>query len=75
LRSSANYDSIVADGVNGLVVPSRDPRALADALENVLADAARAEAMGRAGREWLLSNATFEVMLARYLDVYANGRA
>ena len=35
----------------------------------------RAEAMGRTGRDWLLSNATFEVMLARYLDVYANGRA
>lgn len=66
---------IVANGVNGLLVPSRDPRALADALENVLADAPRAEAMGRAGREWLLSNATFEVMLARYLDVYANGQA
>ena len=66
---------IVADGVNGLVVPSRDPLALADALDAVLSDDARAEAMGRAGRDWLLANATFEVMLARYRDVYANGRA
>lgn len=66
---------IVSHGDNGLVVPPRDPAALADAFEALLSDAARAEAMGRAGRDWLLSNATFEVMLARYLDVYANGRA
>ena len=62
-------------GATGLVGPPRDPAALADAFEALLSDAARAEAMGRAGRDWLLSNATFEVMLARYLDVYANGRA
>lgn len=66
---------IVSHGDNGLVVPPRDPAALADAFEALLSDAARAEAMGRTGRDWLLSNATFEVMLARYLDVYANGRA
>lgn len=66
---------IVADGVNGLVVPARDPAALAAALDALLSDAARAEAMGRAGRDWLLGNATFEVMLGRYMDVYANGRA
>lgn len=65
---------IVADGVNGWVVPARDPDALASALNEVLSDAARAEGMGQAGRNWLLSNATFEVMAARYLDVYANGR-
>ena len=66
---------IVADGVNGLTVPSRDPDALATALASLLDDPQRAEAMGRAGRAWLLSHATFEVMSSRYLDVYANGRA
>src|SRR5690606_14796915 len=66
---------IVADGVNGLTVPSRDPDALAAALTSLLDDPQRAEAMGRAGRAWLLSHATFEVMSSRYLDVYANGRA
>lgn len=65
---------IVSDGVNGRIVPARDPDALASALDEVLSDAARAEDMGRAGRNWLLSNATFEVMATRYLDVYANGR-
>lgn len=39
----------VADGETGLVVPSRDPLALADALERVVADAALADRLGAAG--------------------------
>lgn len=64
---------IVTDGVNGLVVPPRAPEALAAAIDSLLDDPRRAAEMGRAGRAWLLSNATFEVMASRYLDVYANG--
>ena len=66
---------IVSDGVNGLLVPASDPGALANAIDTLLGDPERAAEMGRAGRAWLLSNATFEVMASRYLDVYANGRA
>lgn len=66
---------IVSDGVNGLLVPASDPAALANAIDTLLGDPERAAQMGRAGRAWLLSNATFEVMASRYLDVYANGRA
>src|SRR5690606_7128122 len=66
---------IVADGVNGLVVPPGAPEALAAAFERLLGDPPLAAEMGGAGRAWLLSNATFEVMSSRYLDVYANGRA
>jgi starch synthase len=35
----------------GRLVPPHDPRALAEAIADVLADPARAEAMGRAGRD------------------------
>lgn len=66
---------IVTDGVNGLVVPPREPGALAAAMDSLLDDPRRAAQMGRAGRAWLLSNATFEVMASRYLGVYANGHA
>lgn len=41
----------VTDGVEGRVVPTRDPAALAEATASLLADPAGAEAMGRAGRE------------------------
>lgn len=66
---------IVADGVNGFVVPARDPEALATAMGRLLDDPARAEAMGQAGRAWLMANATFDVMAARYLEVYGGGVA
>lgn len=39
----------VADGVSGLVVPPRDPKALADALERVIDDPDLAERLGAAG--------------------------
>lgn len=64
---------IVSDGINGLVVPPSDPGALAAALLQLLGDPGLAEQMGRAGRDWLLENATFDVMASRYLDLYASG--
>ncbi len=41
---------IVADGETGLLVPPRDPDALAAAIVDLLGDPARRAAMGRAGR-------------------------
>lgn len=41
---------VVTDGVEGFVVPVRDPTALADATARLRADPAAADAMGRAGR-------------------------
>lgn len=41
---------LVGDGVAGLLVPPQDGRALADALEHVLADEARRVALGAAAR-------------------------
>jgi glycosyltransferase involved in cell wall biosynthesis len=40
----------VEDGVTGLLVPPRDPEALAGAIIALLQDRERAEAMGQAGR-------------------------
>lgn len=41
---------LVADGVNGCLVPVRDPCALADALANLLMNPAKRMAQGEAGR-------------------------
>jgi glycosyltransferase involved in cell wall biosynthesis len=46
-----NVDDVVLDGQSGLVVPVRDPAALAEALALVLADPGRAAQMGEAGRQ------------------------
>ena len=42
---------IVADGATGLLVPPRDPDALAAAIVTLVTDPARRDAMGRAARE------------------------
>jgi glycosyltransferase involved in cell wall biosynthesis len=41
----------IVDGVTGRLVPIKDPRALADAIVEVLADPARAAEMGQAARQ------------------------
>lgn len=41
---------IVSDGESGLLVPPRDPGALARAIDQILSDPARARLMGAAGR-------------------------
>jgi glycosyltransferase involved in cell wall biosynthesis len=62
---------IVADGINGLVIPPHDPSALAKALRALLDDAANAEAMGRKGRAWVIEEGSFTTMAARYDALYS----
>ena len=42
--------AMVADGATGRIVPPKDPRALAAAVTDLLADPARCAALGQAGR-------------------------
>jgi glycosyltransferase involved in cell wall biosynthesis len=42
---------IVHHGVNGLLVPPRNPRALADAIKSLLPDRKTCIAMGKKGRQ------------------------
>jgi phosphatidylinositol alpha-mannosyltransferase len=44
------YTEVVRDGVEGLLVPPSDPRALADALREILSDQGLADRLGEAGR-------------------------
>ncbi len=47
----AGVPEMVVDGQTGLLVPPRSPGKLADALARMLAEPARAEAFGQAGRQ------------------------
>jgi L-malate glycosyltransferase len=60
----------VEDGKTGLLVPPRDPRALADALHALLTDEARARAMGAAGRQRFLDRFSAAHMVEETLKTY-----
>lgn len=57
-------------GVTGLVVPPRDPAALAEAIASLLADPERCRRMGAAGRERARTELSLEAMVAGVERVY-----
>lgn len=61
---------IVVDGRNGRLVPPARDDALADGFAMLLRDPAGAAAMGSAGREWALREASVETMARRYDALY-----
>jgi alpha-maltose-1-phosphate synthase len=62
---------VVEGGVTGLLVPPDDTAALADALNALLRDPVRAEAMGRAGRERAVKSFSWDTVAAQTASLYA----
>jgi len=62
---------VVADGETGLLVPPDDPAALAGALGALIADPARAAALGRAGRERAVAEFGWQAVAAQTAALYA----
>jgi glycosyltransferase involved in cell wall biosynthesis len=58
------------DGSAGLLVPPRNPQALAAAIAGVLAEPERAERMGRAARERIQRVFRWETAAAQLVDVF-----
>lgn len=61
---------LVADGETGLLVPSRDPAALAAAIRTLVGDPELAARLGRAGRERVEREFSEAGMARRVLEVY-----
>jgi glycosyltransferase involved in cell wall biosynthesis len=57
---------VVADGETGFVIPVGDPEALADRLEQLIADPSLRARMGAAGRRLVRKTYTKEAMIRRY---------
>lgn len=62
---------LVTDGVDGLLVPPGDPRALAAALQRVLRDRDFAQRLGNAARQTIAKRFTAERSLERLEQIYA----
>jgi glycosyltransferase involved in cell wall biosynthesis len=60
----------VEDGVNGLIVPSDDVDALADAMLRLISNPLEAKAMGAAGREIAANRFTIEAMMGQITSIY-----
>ena len=66
---------VVSGGVTGLLVPPQDPASLSDALNMLLRDPGRADAMGRAGRERAVTEFSWGTVAAQTAALYAELRA
>jgi glycosyltransferase involved in cell wall biosynthesis len=61
---------VVAEGRTGLLVPPRDPCALAEAIESLVRDPDLRHSMGRAGRERVAECFSVERMVERTQTLY-----
>ncbi|MDQ6833272.1 MAG: glycosyltransferase family 4 protein [Chloroflexota bacterium] len=64
------FPEVVRDGVTGLLVPPRDPQALAQAIRTLLADPERRTRMGDAGRAHVVANFAWPVVTDHVLQLY-----
>jgi colanic acid/amylovoran biosynthesis glycosyltransferase len=67
----AGIPELVEDGVAGLLVPPGRADLLADALEDVLRDPERAQAMGRAGRQRVVEQFDVDRSAERLAELFA----
>lgn len=64
------FREVVRDGETGLLVPPQDARALATAIDVLLADPARRIAYGVAGRRDVAARFSWPAVVGRVLDAY-----
>jgi len=68
--TAGGIPEIVDDGATGLLVPPRDPRALADAIVRALGDRSLRQRMGDAGFARVNEHFTVERMVEQTIEVY-----
>jgi glycosyltransferase involved in cell wall biosynthesis len=66
----AGVPDVINDGVQGLLVPERDPVALAAAILRLISDRPLAERLGRAARARVEQELTWEKTSERFEQVY-----
>ena len=63
---------VVQNGINGLLVPPKDPHLLSEAIIKLLEDNKTLELMGEEGRKEVLRNWSIEIMIEKTLKFYGD---
>jgi len=66
---------MIENGKTGLLVPPRDPQALADAIVRLLTDHPLADILARAGHDFVHANFSVEHMIRAVSGIYEEGAA
>ncbi|MCZ7584033.1 MAG: glycosyltransferase family 4 protein [Deltaproteobacteria bacterium] len=61
---------VIDHGLNGLLVPPRDPDALADAIVSLFGDDELRRRLGTAARQTIIDRFSIATMVSRYTDLY-----
>jgi glycosyltransferase involved in cell wall biosynthesis len=70
----AGIPDVIADGEHGLLVPERDPAALAVAISRLIDDRALAQRLGAAARRRVLSELTWDMTAEKFEWAYDRAR-
>ena len=73
--SAGSLPELVRDGETGVLVPADDAESLRHAIDSLLADPARAEALGRRARAHVEATHCWDAVAAQYEELYAEARA
>ena len=68
--NAGGLPEIIEDGVTGLLIPLKDPSAIANAIVRMAKDKGEAEQMAVRGRAKILKDYTFQKMIERTAEVY-----
>ena len=63
---------LIQNNVTGMLVPPENPQKLAEAVNSLLDDKARAKALSDAGHEFVKNNLTWDVVLPKFIKFYEN---
>jgi glycosyltransferase involved in cell wall biosynthesis len=72
---AAGLEEIIIDGVNGLLSDAGDPRSLADAIEQVLREPERLDAMGARARGRVLEEFDTDKNIERLVALFGDDAA
>ena len=67
--NSGGAPDAVLDGVTGLVIDGRDPRAVGQSIETLLLSPDRAHQMGVAGRAWIIDQWQWKIWSKRFAEL------